>query len=523
MLPIQREKNLKSLLLEMQDMVVNQPDDAKIRGIAWDSRKVKPGDVFVALVGQNFDGHQFVSTAVEMGAAAVVGTRKAQSLGVPYIQIQGDDRIALAKLAAAFYDHPSRKLITIGITGTDGKTTTTNLVYHILRTAGVSVGMISTVNAVVGDELLDTGFHVTTPEAPDIQRYLAKMVDAGLTHVVLETTSHGLAQKRVAEVDYDLAAVTNITHEHLDYHGTYQGYLHAKGLLFEALSIKVRGNKGVRKLAVLNRDDESYEYLSNVTKVDQLSYSLSSDGDLVAENIQHHPNELSFLVRGRGKNFQISTPLIGHYNIANSLAAIGLTVFGLDIPLDAVQEAFRTVKTVPGRMERIDLGQDFTAIVDFAHTPNAIKQALLTAQELTNGKVIAVFGSAGLRDIQKRKLMPEIAVTIADEIILTAEDPRTESLDGILADMTEGAIKGGGKEGQDFWLEPDRGQAIRVAVHRAKPGDLVVICGKGHEQSMCFGHIEYAWDDRIALRAALSELLGIKGPEMPALPTSPNA
>jgi UDP-N-acetylmuramoyl-L-alanyl-D-glutamate--2,6-diaminopimelate ligase len=174
-------------------------------------------------------------------------------------------------------------------------------------------------------------------------------------------------------------------------------------------------------------------------------------------------------------------------------------------------------------MERIDLGQDFTAIVDFAHTPNAIKQALLTAQELTNGKVIAVFGSAGLRDIQKRKLMPEIAVTIADEIILTAEDPRTESLDGILADMTEGAIKGGGKEGQDFWIEPDRGQAIRVAVHRAKPGDLVVICGKGHEQSMCFGHIEYAWDDRIALRAALSELLGIKGPEMPALPTSPNA
>lgn len=523
MLPIQREKNLKSLLLEMQDMVVNQPDDANIRGIAWDSRKVKPGDVFFALVGQNFDGHQFVSTAVEMGAAAVVGTRKAQSLGVPYIQIQGDDRIALAKLAAAFYDHPSRKLITIGITGTDGKTTTTNLAYHILRTAGVSVGMISTVNAVVGDELLDTGFHVTTPEAPDIQRYLAKMVDAGLTHVVLETTSHGLAQKRVAEVDYDLAAVTNITHEHLDYHGTYQGYLHAKGLLFEALSIKVRGNKGVRKLAVLNRDDESYEYLSNVTKVDQLSYSLCSNGDLVAENIQHHPNELSFLVRGRGKNFQISTPLIGHYNVANSLAAIGLTVFGLGIPVVAVQEAFRTVKTVPGRMERIDLGQDFIAIVDFAHTPNAIKQALITARELTDGKVIAVFGSAGLRDIQKRKLMPEIAITIADEIILTAEDPRTESLDGILADMTEGAIKGGGNEGQDFWLEPDRGEAIRVAVHRAKPGDLVVICGKGHEQSMCFGHIEYAWDDRIALRAALSELLGIKGPEMPTLPTSPNA
>jgi UDP-N-acetylmuramoyl-L-alanyl-D-glutamate--2,6-diaminopimelate ligase len=171
-------------------------------------------------------------------------------------------------------------------------------------------------------------------------------------------------------------------------------------------------------------------------------------------------------------------------------------------------------------MERIDLGQDFLAIVDFAHTPNAIKQALMTGRELTTGKVIAVFGSAGLRDVEKRKLMPEIAVQIADEVILTAEDPRTESLDAILADMKEGAEKGGGKEGVDFWLEPDRPEAIRKAVARAKVGDLVVTCGKGHEQSMCFGHIEYPWDDRTALRAALAELLGVPGPEMPELPTS---
>jgi UDP-N-acetylmuramoyl-L-alanyl-D-glutamate--2,6-diaminopimelate ligase len=515
------KKSLKSCLAGMQEWVMNSPHDAEITGIAWDSRNVKPGDVFFALVGQNFDGHQFVTTAVEKGASAVIGSRSPAPLKVPYVQIQGDDRIALAKFAAAFYGYPSKDLVVIGITGTDGKTTTTNLVYHILRSAGLPVGMISTVNAVVGEEMLDTGFHVTTPEAPDIQRYLKMMVDAGLSHVVLETTSHGLAQKRVAEVDYDLAAVTNITHEHLDYHRTYKGYLQAKGLLFEALSAGGQ-TKSVEKLAVLNLDDESYAYLSQITQVKQLSYSLSSQADLWADNIKFTPRELFFTVHGLGLSFPIRTPLIGRYNVHNSLAAIGLTVFGLDIPVKQVQDAFRTVETVPGRMEQIDMGQDFLAIVDFAHTPNAIKQALMAARELTDGKLIAVFGSAGLRDIEKRKMMPEIAVRIADEMILTAEDPRTESLDAILADMAEGAKKGGGQEGVDFWLEPDRGTAIRRAVSRAQKGDLVVICGKGHEQSMCFGHLEYAWDDRTALRAALSELLKKPGPKMPELPTSPD-
>ena len=516
----QREKSLKTCLAEMSDWVSNTFEDTLITGIAWDSRKVHPGDLFFALVGENFDGHQFITRAVAKGAAAVIGTQPPMPLEVPYVQLQGDDRLALAKVSAAFYDHPSRDMVVIGVTGTDGKTTTTNLVYHILRTAGISVGMISTVNAVAGEETMDTGFHVTTPEAPDIQRYLAKMRDAGLTHVVLETTSHGLAQKRVAEVDYDLAAVTNVTHEHLDYHRTYQDYLQAKGKLVEALSSGEASKKSVRKIAVLNKDDQSYPYLSEISPAQVISYSISSDADIWADQIEYTPQTLSFTVHGPGKDFDIKTPLIGRYNVHNSLAALGVTVFGLDIPVSEVQRAFETIPPVPGRMERIDLGQDFLAIVDFAHTPNAIRQALMTARELTDGKVIAVFGSAGLRDVEKRKLMPEIAVKIADEIILTAEDPRTESLDSILADMKEGAEKGGGKEGMDFWLEPDRPDAIRKAVARASKGDLVVTCGKGHEQSMCFGDIEYPWDDRTALHAALAELLGVPGPEMPELPTS---
>jgi UDP-N-acetylmuramoyl-L-alanyl-D-glutamate--2,6-diaminopimelate ligase len=517
----QRTKRLSECLSTVESRVVNRYRDTDISGIAWDSRKVQPGNAFFALHGENYDGHQFIRTAVKKGAAAVIGSLAPAPLEVPYVQVQGDDRLALAKFSAAFYDHPSRDLIVIGVTGTDGKTTTTNMIYHILRTAGIRVGMISTVNAVVGDEMLDTGFHVTTPEAPDIHRYLARMRDDGLTHVVLETTSHGLAQRRVAAVAYDLAAVTNVTHEHLDYHRTYQNYLQAKGLLFEALNREEDCDKGIKKLAVLNRDDESYPYLEKITRARILSYSSMGGGDIWADAIVHTPSALKFTVHGLGDAFTIESPMIGMYNVPNSLAAIGISMGGLHIAVEAVQEAFRTVQMVPGRMERVDLGQDFLAIVDFAHTPNAIKQALLTARELTEGKLIAVFGSAGLRDVEKRKLMPKIAAKLADVMILTAEDPRTESLDAILADMAEGAGAGGAVEGQDFWLVPDRSTAIRRAVGQAEKGDLVMVCGKGHEQSMCFGHIEYPWDDSTALRAALADLLDVDGPAMPELPTSP--
>jgi UDP-N-acetylmuramoyl-L-alanyl-D-glutamate--2,6-diaminopimelate ligase len=514
------QKSLLACLQEISSQVVSTSPDAHISGIAWDSRKVQPGDVFFALVGENVDGHQFIKAAIEHGASAVVGTQPNIAIPVPYVQIKGDDRLVMAEFSAIFYDHPSGELVTIGITGTDGKTTTTNLVSHILQTAGIFTGMISSVNAVVGTESLDTGFHVTTPESPDIQRYLAQMRDAGLTHVVLETTSHGLAQKRVAGVEYDLAAVTNVTHEHLDYHRDYTSYLQAKGKLFTMLPKEEHHQKGVAPLAVLNKEDQSFPYLQSITRAPVLSYSLKSDADLWADAIEQSPNGLRFNVHGMGEDFQITSPLIGWYNVYNSLAAIGITRYGLNVPVSIIQKALETLPTVPGRMEQIEMGQDFLAMVDFAHTPNAIKQALQTARELTTGKVIVVFGSAGLRDVEKRKLMPEVAAQLSDVMILTAEDPRTESLEGILADMAEGAQRGGARRDQDYWLVPDRGQAIRMAVERAKADDLVILCGKGHEQSMCFGTIEYPWDDRTALRAALAEKLGLPGPKMPTLPTS---
>lgn len=494
------------------------PAHLLIRQIVTDSRKVELGDLFVAMPGVNSDGHDYIPDALRRGAVAVVGER-ALDLPVPYIRVENARR-ALAYLVAAYYGYPARQLTVIGVTGTDGKTTTSNLIYQILLAAGLRAGLISTVNAVIGDQVLDTGFHVTTPDAPDVQRYLRMMVDAGLTHVVLETTSHGWAQYRVDACEFDIGVVTNITHEHLDYHGSYEAYRAAKARLFLSLAETRPKPQGNPRLAVLNRDDGSFEYLKEVTPVPYFSYGLSSQADVRAEGIHYVDGKLRFEVVGKGFRQPVRTQLVGEYNVLNCLAAFTATVYGLGIAPDVAARGIAALESVPGRMERIEMGQDFIAIVDFAHTPNALKVALETARQMTHGRVIAIFGSAGLRDRQKRRMMAEVSARLADITILTAEDPRTESLEAILEEMAAGARSQGGIEGQTFYRVPDRGEAIRLGVQMARPGDLVIACGKGHEQSMCFGTIEYSWDDRVAMRAALAERLGVPGPAMPLLPTS---
>ena len=489
-----------------------------VSGVCLDSRQVTSGDVFVALTGGSADGHRFIPDAIRRGAVAVIGTQSIGELPVPYLQV-ADGRLALAYLSAALYAFPARRMVMIGITGTDGKTTTSNLVYRILQAAGLPAGLISTVNAVIGDQVLDTGFHVTTPEAPDVQRYLAQMAAAGLSHVVLEATSHGLAQQRVAACDFDIGVITNITHEHLDYHGTYEAYRASKGRLFAGLASTPEKPLPAPRGAVLNRDDASYEYLRDVSEVPQMSYGVHPQADLRAEDIRVGEDGIRFTAVGQGESVPIVSPLLGEYNVSNILAALAATVGVLDLPVRAAQEGIAGMAGVPGRMERIDLGQDFLAIVDFAHTPNALRRALLSARDLTQGRVIAVFGSAGLRDRAKRGMMAETSAQLADRTVLTAEDPRTESLEAILAEMAAGAEAQGAIEGRTFWRIPDRGEAIRFALRLARPGDLVIVCGKGHEQSMCFGEIEYPWDDRTAMRAAMAELLGVPGPSMPHLPT----
>ncbi len=526
-----RRSKLDILIQNLPEPMPDPILPLEITGIVFDSRKVQPGDLFVALVGGKNDGHGFIPDAIQRGAVAVVGTANLEDLEIPYFKV-ADSRRALAYLAATFYDFPSRHLTMIGVTGTDGKTTTANLIFSVLEASGLQTGMITTVNAVIGNRVLDTGFHVTTPEATDVQHYLAQMVSVGLTHVVLEATSHGLAQHRVTACDFDLGVVTNITHEHLDYHGSYDAYRQAKARLFTDLVR--RGGKDFlrRPVAVLNRDDSSYAYLSDILDpaVKQVVYGQHPGGDIWSEDIQCNPDGMYFNAVGDHFSLPIASKLVGDYNVSNCLAAVAATLMGLELPPEAVRKGIAGLQGIPGRMESLDLGQDFTAIVDFAHTPNALQRSLQAArrilqsrsaqaQQSQRGRIIAIFGSAGLRDQAKRRMMAEISAELADLTILTAEDPRTESLEAILADMADGAKSKGGKEGNTFWRVPDRGEAIRFGISIAQTGDIVLALGKGHEQSMCFGEIEYPWDDRIAMRAALAEYLRIPGPLMPYLPT----
>ena len=509
---------LSKLFVDFPQSYSASTPNVDINGIAIDSRAVKPGHLFVAMQGGAVDGHDFIQKAIDNGAVAVVGDRNLSGLSVPYVQLE-DSRQALTFLAAAFYNWPARKLTVIGVTGTDGKTTTCNLIYKILVAAGIKAGMISTVNAVIGNEILDTGFHVTTPDAHDVQHYLAKMVEAGLTHVVLETTSHGWAQHRVDACEFDVGIVTNITHEHFDEHGTYENYRDAKARLFSSLEQTKEKPTGNLRLGVINRDDRSFDFLNEFIKTKKLSYGLEDSANVRAEDIRYSSSGIEFTASSKDFHVRITSNLLGLYNVSNCLAALTTAVYGLGIAPDVAARGIASLDGIPGRMEQIDLGQKFLAIVDFAHTPNALKVTIEAGRKMTKGRVISVFGSAGLRDKEKRRMMAETSIELADLSVLTAEDPRTESLDEILEEMAVGARAKGGREGVTFWRIADRGEAIKFAIQLARDGDIVLSCGKGHEQSMCFGKTEYPWDDRIAMRAALAEFLRMDGPQMPYLPS----
>jgi UDP-N-acetylmuramoyl-L-alanyl-D-glutamate--2,6-diaminopimelate ligase len=343
------------------------------------------------------------------------------------------------------------------------------------------------------------------------------------------------AQHRVDACEFDIGVVTNITHEHMNEHGSYENYRAAKARLFESLEKTLPKPQGNPRLAVINRDDRSFEFLNDFIKTRKLNYGLQDSADVRAEAVHYSPSGIRFSAASKDFRVDVSSALVGAYNVSNCLAALTAAVYGLGIDPEVAARGIASLDGIPGRMERIEMGQSFTAIVDFAHTPNALKAALEAAHEMRpsppaplptlgegrwgEGRVITVFGSAGLRDKEKRRMMAEVSAELADLSVLTAEDPRTESLEEILLEMAAGAKSRGGREGETFWCVADRGEAIKFAVKMARPGDIVLACGKGHEQSMCFGKTEYLWDDRIAMRAALAELLGIPGPQMPYLPS----
>ncbi len=506
------------------------------------------GGVFVARIGLSVDGHSFIPRALEKGAAAIIGERPRAELpafAVPYVQVE-DAQQATGYLAAAYHDYPSRKLIVVGVTGTDGKTTTSTLIHRILQIASDGkAGLVSTIAAEIGSQSVDTGFHVTTPSAPQIQAFLAHMVEQGMRYAVLEMTSHGLAQGRLNGVDIDVAVLTNLTHEHMDYHKTFENYRAAKGRMFAMLGTSYRKPRQP-KISVINADDANAAYFRQVSAdsahwnvgaglvpptageaslaptvtegeiggADRVvTYGIDAAADVRGTDIIHHPGYTQFVVHFDQRSELFHLPLVGRFNVYNALAAISVTR-ALNLQIEVIQRGLLQVTGIPGRLERIDSGQDYLALVDFAHTPNALDKALSAARTLTNGRVICVFGCAGLRDRDKRRMMPEIATRLADFSVFTAEDPRTESLAEILQTMADAATAAGGVEGKTFTRVRDRGQALSEACQRAGAGDVVIACGKGHEQSMAFGKTEYLWDDRDALRAA------INGTPLKTLPTA---
>jgi UDP-N-acetylmuramoyl-L-alanyl-D-glutamate--2,6-diaminopimelate ligase len=480
--------------------------DVEIEGMAYDSRKVAPGWLFVAVRGTHTDGHRYIAGAFGHGARAAVGEEPAPAdlpPGAVYVQV-GDSRPDLAWLADAFYDHPSRKLGLIGITGTKGKSTTTNLVAEVFQRAGLTSGLMSTLNFRIGDHDWENETRQTTQESLENHAMLAEMVRQGVRYGVVETSSHGLALHRVTGMAYDVGIVTNITSEHLEFHGTVEQYRRDKARLFEGLDPAVDKGLGAKKAAILNRDDSSYEYLLPFCRVPVLTYAIEQPAEIRAVDLALSGERSRFRVITPAGEVQIDTPLIGRFNVYNCLATIAAG-YTQGISLDNIAETLAGLKGIPGRMERIDCGQPFTVIVDYAHTPDSLEQVFRLLRPLTPGRIIAVFGSAGERDTQKRPKQGAISAQLADLTFLTDEDCREEDPQKILDEIAAGALEAGAELGKNLWLIVDRRQAIAAAFDAAWPGDTVLLAGKGHEHCIIVGREMLPWDEREVARELLRE------------------
>jgi len=432
-----------------------------VTGLTQDSRQLRPGDLFVAVSGFERDGREFLPQAIAAGAAAAVSASRTQ----------------LAELAAAFYDHPSSTLPVVGITGTDGKTSTTQLLSAILEAHGLRTGWLTTVNTKVGSEVRPNVVDHTTPEAPVVQRTLAEMRDAGLDVCILETSSHALELDRVHGVDFQVGVFTNLSSEHINFHGTFEAYRLAKARLFSALPAS--------GLAILNADDAHVSFFAAATVARVLTYGLASAADVNATDIALAPRGTSFVLQGR----HIETRLLARFNVANWLAAYAAaTYFGAT--LDDVVQAARDQPPVPGRMNLVQRGQPFAVVVDFAHTPQALERALDSLRDLGARRVLLVFGLAGGRDAANRPVMGALAARKADFFVISMDDPGHEDPATIAQQIAAGA-----SPSSNLVIELDRRAAIRLVLENAEPGDAVLLAGKGHEQRMVVGDERRPWND----------------------------
>lgn len=506
---------LQTLLaaLEQQPIQIHHRDtlaiDSDITGLAYDSRKATENSLFIAVPGTHTDGRRYLHDAAQRGATVAVGAPlhlDTQPLPpIPYIEVP-DVRIALANLSCAFYNYPTQHLLTIGVTGTDGKTTTCNLISTILDTAGLRHGLMTTANFKMAGQEWENATRQSTLEALEIQQFLRRLLDEGATHAVVEATSHGLVLDRVHGCNFDIGVVTNITHEHLDFHKTLDAYRRAKARLFAMLDPNREKGFGIQPVAILNHDDVSYEILKPYCRVPILDYGIDTPASVRAVDIEMHAQSSRFRVIFPDRECTIETQLIGRFNISNCLAAIAVA-YSQGIALTDIQRGLASVTGVTGRMERIDEGQPFTVIVDYAHTPDSLEKVIKTLRPLTAGKMIAVFGSAGERDLQKRPIMGRIAARTTDFFVITDEDPRDEDRESILRAIADGARAVGKQQGTDFLCIADRTAAIAAAFAYAQAGDTVLLAGKGHEQSIIMGREKLPWDDRRVAREELRKIV----------------
>jgi len=500
------EKSLNDILPALKNYKISEASNAKVTGISDDSRKAKKGDIFVAVKGEKFDGHDFISQVENNNVEVIVGQKDEKDVKISkdtiYIKVS-DSRRTLGELASFWYGNPSKKLKVIGVTGTDGKTTTANFIYQILSRAGKKVGLISTVSAKIGKEEIDTGLHVTNPEPILLQKLLSKMVDKKCEYAVLEVTSHGIDQERIAGIDFELGVLTNITHEHLDYHKSFENYKNTK------LSFLKKAKK-----IILNKDDNYFDkYIGEFEKEKVITYSIKQEADLYAKNIKQTKLGMDFEIVYKGAATVISSRIKALFNLSNTLAAsLASLICGTEDK--DVFTIFSSFKLPKGRLEKVYSGE-YDVYIDFAHTPNALENSLKYLRSKTKGRLIAVFGSAGERDPEKRFLMGEISGKLAHISVLTAEDPRSENIMDILAKMEEGCKKSNAKEytpvGEKkkilekvYVKVPERKEAIFFALNQAGKDDVVAIFGKAHEKSMAYDGVEHPWSDHKAVEEALS-------------------
>jgi len=483
-----------------------------VTGVTHDSRAVRPGMLFVAVPGLRVDGHDYVPAAIEAGAAGVIVERPIPGVAAPQVVVVAA-RPALGSAAAWWFGDPSRELTVIGITGTDGKTTTAYLAVSALEAAGLRTGMIGTIATRIGGRTDDHAEHATTPEAPELQAALRAMVDAGDEIAVIETTSHALALDRVVGVVYDVAILTNITHEHLELHGSWEAYREAKLSLFDRL----RGARGVQKprpvpaTAIVNLDDPSAGLFVGTARdagASVITYGTEPAADIRATRISEDREGVHADIVTPSGDATIDLRLAGRFNVHNALAVVALgDALGLDA--ERVRQGLAGLAVVPGRMERIDLGQPFGVVVDFAHSPaslTTVLDLLAPSAAARGGGVIAVFGSAGERDTAKRPQMGRIAGERARLVVVTDEDPRGEDRDAILDEIARGAEAAGRRRGHDLLLIADRRAAIAAAFDAARPGDIVLLAGKGHERSIIGPDGELPWHERTVAEELLIEL-----------------